>query len=59
MHLWARRFDDRYLTWNVDYRPGGENALEDVTGFYDRLRTQVGPRTPICAVGTSAAASWR
>jgi dienelactone hydrolase len=25
-----------------------------VTGFYDRLRAQVGPRTPICAVGTSA-----
>jgi hypothetical protein len=50
MRLWAQRFDDRYRTWNVDDRPGGENALDDVTGFYDGLRALATRRDLACVI---------
>jgi len=52
--VFAERYADRMLTLNVDYRPGGPQGLEDVLGFYDRLRAQRGPDFPICLAGQSA-----
>jgi len=52
--VFAQRYADRMLTLNVDYRPGGPQGLEDVLGFYDRLRAQRGPDFPICLSGESA-----
>lgn len=50
----AQYFNARgYETLNIDYRPGTA-SLHDVNTFYDMLRAQLGPRTPICAYGESA-----
>jgi len=53
MRLWARRFDDRLLTWNIDHRPGRE-PLVDALAFYDALRAEKGPDAPICVEGVSS-----
>ena len=47
LHRWG------YGTVNVDYR-AGPLAFGDVLRAYDRLRSRVGRRTPICAMGASA-----
>lgn len=44
-----------YRTDLVRYR-GRRRAFPDVLAAYDRLRSQVGPHTPICAYGSSAGA---
>lgn len=53
MRYWASQYDDRYLTDRVDYRPSGPESVQDALAAYDRLRAQVGPRTPICTQGVS------
>jgi acetyl esterase/lipase len=40
-------------TFNTDYRPEAK-SLPDVIRVYDYVRSQVGPRKPICALGSSA-----
>jgi acetyl esterase/lipase len=40
-------------TYNTDYRPEAK-SLPDVIKVYDYVRSQLGPRKPICALGSSA-----
>lgn len=42
-----------YATLTVEYR-GGERGIDDVQRFYRNAAGRAGPRTPICAVGSSA-----
>jgi dienelactone hydrolase len=53
MRDWGGQFDDRYTTWSSTYSPGAQ-SVADTLDAYDALRAQVGPDTPICAMGASA-----
>jgi dienelactone hydrolase len=53
MRDWGGQFDDRYTTWSTTYTRGAQ-SVADTLAAYDALRAEVGPDTPICAMGTSA-----
>jgi acetyl esterase/lipase len=53
MNQLAYRYRRRgFEVHQLDYRPGGERSLHDVTAAYDRIRSR--SRGPIVAVGASA-----
>ena len=47
-----------YGTLTVDYRSGADGVV-DLERFYDEARKRVGPDVPVCAIGSSRAATSR